>query len=102
MTSQSDVFTKIGDGDDCCRDFGESLSGFTVHSGSVGLFTETWDATLFADNIFNKYAETGVRLDTSYLGYDGGPSNFTLRRYFNNMITPRTIGIDFRYRFRGN
>jgi iron complex outermembrane receptor protein len=102
MTSQSDVFTKIGDGDDCCRDFGESLSGFTVHSGSVGLFTETWDATLFADNIFNKYAETGVRLDTSYLGYDGGPSNFTLRRYFKNMITPRTIGIDFRYRFRGN
>ena len=101
MTSQSDVFTKIGDGDDCCRDNGESLAGFTVHSGSVGIATETWDATLFADNIFNKYAETGVRLDPSYLGSDFGPNDFQMRRYFKNMITPRTIGIDFRYRFRG-
>ncbi|MCP4002102.1 MAG: TonB-dependent receptor [Gammaproteobacteria bacterium] len=102
MTTQSDVLTKLGDGDDCCRDFGESLAGFTIHSASLGLSGDTWDATLFADNMFNKYAETGVRNDTSFIGTDDGTNNFALRRYFINVITPRTIGIDFRYRFRGD
>jgi iron complex outermembrane receptor protein len=101
MTTQSDVLTKLGDGDDCCRDFGESLAGFTVHSASVGLSSETWDATLFANNMFDKYAETGVRNDTTFIGTDGGANDFALRRYFKNVITPRTVGIDFRYRFKG-
>ncbi len=102
LTTQSDVFTKLGVGDDCCRDFGEALAGFTIHSATFGLSGESWEATLFADNLLNKYAETGVRNDTSFLGYDGSINNFTLRRYFKNVITPRTVGIDFRYHFRGN
>jgi iron complex outermembrane receptor protein len=101
MTTQSDVLTKLGDGDDCCRDFGESLSGFTIHSASVGLSGETWDATLFADNMFDKYAETGVRTDTGFIGTDGSANDFALRAYFKNVITPRTIGINFSYHFQG-
>ena len=95
------MLTKHSVGDDCGRDFGEALAGFTSHSATVGLSGDSWEATQFADNLLNKYAETGVRNDTIFLGYDGSVNNFTLRRYFKNVITPRTIGIDFRYHFRG-
>jgi outer membrane receptor protein involved in Fe transport len=99
ITAQSDVFTKIGMGSDCCRDDGEVLNGFALHYLSVGLYGEQWEATLFADNLFDRYAETGVRLDKSFLGSSGGTENFTQRRYFKYMATPRAIGLDIRYKF---
>ncbi|MDH3977217.1 MAG: TonB-dependent receptor, partial [Gammaproteobacteria bacterium] len=99
FTSTSDVYTKTG-----LRGSGESLSGFTVHHLSAGISDETWSVRLFADNLFDKYAVTGVRNDKDYIDKradgDGiGSNQFTLRRYYQNVIRPRTIGIDFRYRF---
>jgi outer membrane receptor protein involved in Fe transport len=100
LTTQSDVFSKLGDGDDCCRDNGESLAGFTVHFVSAGLSADSWEASLYVDNLFDKYAVTGVREDQSKLVTAGPPPDFTLRRYFNNVIRPRTYGIDLRYKFK--
>ena len=116
LTAQSDVFTKLGRGGNCCRPFdgstdfvnpgpGEELSGFDVHYAAVKLSGERWDARLYANNLWDKEQVTGVRTDRSLigvadLGFD--PSvEYAYRRYFNYVLTPRTVGLDFRYRFGG-
>ena len=52
----SDVLTKVGG-----KNGGETLGGFTVHNASVSISNDQWTATLFADNLTDKYAATGVR-----------------------------------------
>jgi outer membrane receptor protein involved in Fe transport len=89
---QGDVTTRLSGG--------ETLGGFAVHHASVGLGNDTWQATLFADNLFDKYAVTGVRDDRGMIGADGSANNFALRRYFQYVLTPRTLGVDVRYRFK--
>ena len=93
LTSISDVYTKIG-----LRGSGEALGGFTVHNASISLSSDQWTATLFADNLTDKFARTGVRADTDFIDTVGA-NDVALRRYYNNIIRPRSIGIDFRYRF---
>jgi iron complex outermembrane receptor protein len=91
MSFTSDVLTKIGQ-----RNDGETLGGFTVHNASIGLHRDQWSAVLFADNLTNKFAETAVRLDPSFIRSVGG---FDLRRYYRHVIRPRSIGVELRYRF---
>jgi iron complex outermembrane receptor protein len=91
MSVTSDVLTKIGG-----RNDGEELDGFTLHNASVGLQRDQWSAVLFADNLTNEFAETAVRLDPSFVRSVGG---FDLRRYYRHVIRPRSIGVEFRYRF---
>jgi outer membrane receptor protein involved in Fe transport len=93
FTSISSVVTKIGQ-----RGSGEELGGFTVHNASISLSSDTWTATLYSDNLTNKFARTGVRADRDFIDTLGAP-DFTLRRYYHNVIRPRTIGLDFRYDF---
>lgn len=90
LTATSDVLTKVGG-----RNGGERLGGYTIHSASIGIAREQWSANLYADNLTDKYAETGVRLDPSYITNING---FDSRRYFRNVLRPRTAGIEFRYR----
>ncbi|MBN1238720.1 MAG: TonB-dependent receptor [Gammaproteobacteria bacterium] len=90
LTFTSDYLTKVG-----MRGGGERLGGYTLHSATVGVGQDRWSATLYADNLLDKFAETGVRLDPSYVRDVGG---FTMRRYFRNVLRPRTVGIEFRYR----
>jgi len=109
-TAQSDVLTKAGvGGSDCCREDGEALSGFAVHNLGLGLAGDRWEARLFADNLSNKYAETGLRGDLFYVQGNGfgidnnwGSNPKTLRTYHKNMIRPRTIGLDLRWFFNAN
>jgi iron complex outermembrane receptor protein len=90
VTATSEVLTKVG-----LRGGGETLGGYAIHSASVGIGREQWTANLYADNLTDKYAETGVRLDPSYIRNVNG---FDTRRYFRNVLRPRTVGIEFRYR----
>ncbi|HEX5418610.1 MAG TPA: TonB-dependent receptor [Gammaproteobacteria bacterium] len=90
LTATSSVLTQVG-----LRDNGEMLGGYAVHSASVGISRNEWTACLFADNLTDKYAETGVRSNSSDVGDIAG---FTLRRYFHYVLRPRTVGVEFHYR----
>jgi outer membrane receptor protein involved in Fe transport len=87
----SDVLTKAGE-----RNFGEELDSFTVHNISATWLKDSWRVALYADNIFDEYAETGVRDDTSLIGDVNG---VTLRRYYHNVIRPRQVGLRLVYNF---
>ncbi len=95
MTVNSDILTRVG-----MRNNGESLPGFAVHNLSLALSGERWTATLYSQNITNKYARTGTRQDASYIRkVPDDPAGFDLRRYFHNVMRPRTIGLDLRWQF---
>jgi outer membrane receptor protein involved in Fe transport len=89
VTATSDVLTKIG-----MRNNGERLGGYSVHSASMSLSKDRWTATLYTDNLTDKFAESSVRLDPSSIRNVNG---FDLRRYYRNVIRPRTVGLEFRY-----
>ena len=65
---------------------------------SASWLNDAWRVTLYADNVLDKYAETGVRDDQSEIRQIDG---FDSRRYFHNMIRPRQIGMRFIYNFDG-
>ncbi len=97
LVVQSDVYTKAG-----LRGNGEALPGFATHHFSTGVSGENWSVSLFVDNLFDKYAVTGVRDDRDFIdrrsdGNGIGPNQFTLRRYIQNVIRPRTVGLNFTY-----
>jgi iron complex outermembrane receptor protein len=93
MSAQSDVYTKVGK-----RDFGESLDGYALHFVSATWFKDAWTLSLYSDNVFDKYAETGVRDDQ---GNIRDVDTFALRRYYHNMVRPRQVGLRFKYNFDG-
>ena len=101
LSAVSDVYTKVGR-----RDNGEALPGWAVHGLSFGLTDGRWSARIYADNLFDKYAVTSVRRDPSYIRRLGtGPDDvvpeqqFASRTYFQSMLRPRTVGLEFNYRF---
>jgi hypothetical protein len=93
MSYQSDVLTKVGE-----RDFGQSLSSFYLNNISATWLNDAWRVSLYADNVFDEFAQTGVRADTSFIGDSG---LFTMRRYYENMVRPRQVGLKFIYNFEG-
>src|SRR5690606_34252865 len=89
VTFTSNVLTKVGQ-----RNSGEVLGGYTVHNASIGIGKDRWTAMLYADNLLDKFAETAVRESTAFIHQVDGISS---RRYFRNVLRPRTFGVEFRY-----
>lgn len=87
----SDVLTKVGE-----RDNGESLAGYVLYNAAVSWSRDAWRLSLYADNITDKYYETGVRLDSSFIGQVNGVD---LRNYAHYVGRPRQVGLRFTYRF---
>ena len=75
---------------------GEKLPGYTVHEASIGLERDRWHAALYAKNLLNKYAFTGVGHDPSYLTSING---FVLRDYNHSLLRPREVGVELRVSF---
>lgn len=98
MTAQSDMITKVG-----LRDDGETLAGYSLSNLSAKLTGDIWSATLYIDNLFDKYAFTSVRRDKSWAGMSTSGANKALpelqRVYAHYTTTPRTIGMKFTYNF---
>ncbi|MEH6611215.1 MAG: TonB-dependent receptor [Halioglobus sp.] len=96
ISAISDVLTKTGG-----RANAYTLSGFAIHNLSVALRADAWDVSLYADNLLDKYAETGVRQDPSYnqTVSDINGDDVNTRRFGTNVLRPLTVGLRATYRF---
>lgn len=89
---QSDVLTRTGS-----RGSGYVLDSFGIANARVTYDADDWRATLFVDNVFDEFAEVGVR-DTQLYNQvltdaNGGPVN--TRRFFTSVLAPRSFGVRF-------
>lgn len=100
ITAQSDVYTTVG-----LRQDGEALAGYAISNLNATISDEDWSVTLYIDNLFDKYAVNSVRRHVGDIGlgqYDDvlQPNGTDLQRnYGKYVITPRTIGLMFKYQF---
>lgn len=93
LTGHNGVITKVGK-----RAAGETLDGYNLHNVSASWINDGLTLTLYADNVFDEYAETGARQDPRFISEVG---LFDLRRYYHNVLRPRQIGLRFVYNFDG-
>lgn len=91
-TYRGEVVTRLG----WERAYGEKLPGYVLHRASFGYETDRYAVTLWANNIFDKYAVASVSNDLSRVGLNDG---VRLRYYKKAVIDPRTIGIDLRIKY---
>ena len=99
LTYQSDIYSKLG-----LRDDGEAIPGYALSNISARISGDEWSITLYADNMFNKYAYTSVRGDKGDIGLAQFPEMNTnaaeiQRNYGYYLLTPRRIGLRFDYMF---
>lgn len=99
LTYQSDYISSVG-----LRNNGETIPGYSVSNFSAVMASEQWSVTFFIDNLFDKYAATSVRANRSAIGQasvaQGNSNRFDIQRaYGHYLLTPRTIGLRFSYRF---
>ncbi|WP_125780458.1 TonB-dependent receptor [Pseudoalteromonas rubra] len=92
LTAQSDIISKVG-----LRDSGETLSGYGISNLSAKLTGDMWSATLYVNNLFNKYAFTSVRRDVRDITTANGAE--IQRNYGHYLNKPLTVGIKFDYQF---
>lgn len=78
------------------RTFGDKIPGYVLNRASLTYDTEKFSVSLFADNIFDKYAVASVENDRSRIGINDG---VVLRYYRQGIINPRTVGIEGRVKF---
>ncbi len=91
-TYTGDILTRVGQ-----RGFGEKLPGYLLNRAAITYKTPVYELSLFANNIFNKYAVTGVSNDLSRFGFVNG--GVISRYYGRSVLTPRVVGVEGRYRF---
>ena len=91
-TYVGDVLTRIG-----LRAGGEALPAYDLHNLSLALSRDDWTLTVYADNLLDEYAVTGVRQTPGLIGRT--EDGFRSRRYFANVLAPRRAGVRIRYAF---
>ena len=87
-----DVLTRIG-----MRAGGEALPAYDVHTVSASIAKDAWTLTVYADNLFDAYAVTGVRQTPERIGRT--EDGFRARRYFANVLAPQRAGVRLQYAF---
>jgi outer membrane receptor protein involved in Fe transport len=78
------------------RAYGEKIPGYVLHRASLAYETGDYTFSLFANNIFDKFAVASVANDRSRIGVNDG---IAVRYYKHAVINPRTFGIEARYKF---
>ena len=99
-TFTGDIYSRVG-----LRGNGEVIPGYTVHSASITYEADKFSVSLFADNLFDKYAITAIQNDLSSYNRvrtDFGqlPSEGVVERYYSHaVLTPRRFGVDIRFHY---
>ena len=88
---QDDVLSRAGG-----RGSSLTLDSFGAANASAVYEAEKYSVTVYADNLFNEFAETGVQ-STQLSNQTVNGAN--VRSFLTNVLTPRTIGARFTYRF---
>lgn len=91
-TYRGNVVTRLG----WDRAFGDKLPSYVLHRASLTYETERYSVGLFANNIFDKFAVNSVNQDRSRLGTNDG---VRLRYYKHSVVSPRTFGIEARFKY---
>ena len=78
------------------RSYGDKLPGYVTHRASLTYDTDKYSFSLFADNIFDKYAVVSVGGDRSRIGINDG---VVVRFYQRTVMSPRTFGVEGRIKF---
>lgn len=89
---RGDIYSRVG-----LRGNGEKIPGYVTHGASLNYITERFEIGLFADNIFDKYAVTAISNDVS--SYNQVRTDVVERYYAHGVLTPRRVGIDFRFHY---
>lgn len=91
-TYRGNVVTRLG----WDRAYGDKLPGYVMHRASLTYETDRYSLSLFANNIFDKYAVVSVAQDRSRIGLNDG---VRLRYYQQTVASPRTFGIEGRFKY---
>ncbi|CAN5350996.1 TonB-dependent receptor [soil metagenome] len=91
-TYRGNVLSRIG-GD---RTYATTIPSYVTHRASLTYQTDTYSFTVFGNNIFDKYAVTSVGNDLSRVGVNDGVA---VRFYSQSVLSPRTFGIEGRFKF---
>lgn len=91
-TYRGDVVTRLG----WERAYGDKLPGYVLHRASLTYDVDAMSFSLFANNIFDKYAISSVDNDRSRIGVNDG---IAVRYYRQTVINPRTVGVEGRIKF---
>ena len=96
LSHQGSVLTRAGG-----RGNSLTLGAITTVDASVSYRTDNWGVTLFAENLFDEYGETGAvgtELRSQVVSdFDGG--NVYPRAFRTIVLPPRSIGLRFNYDF---
>jgi outer membrane receptor protein involved in Fe transport len=89
-----DVITKVGN-----RVGGVTLGGYTTHYASAVATKGSWTFGLYAQNLLNKYAVTGVRSIPLFVQAveDENGDAVRVRSYAEDVLRPRELGFRFTY-----
>lgn len=83
---------------------GFELPSYGITNFAASYETGDWTVALFVDNLFDEFAQTGVRdnplFDQVVQDEDGGDVN--VRRFFTTVLPPRSVGVRFSYNFGDN
>jgi len=92
-TYTGDIYSRMG-----LRGYGEKLPGYLTNRAYIGYkFTEhDFQVRLYADNIFDKYAVTGIANDRSVRTINDG---IVVRYYGQSVLTPRRFGLEISKNF---
>lgn len=91
-----DVLTRMGG-----KGGGITLDAYSIHNMSIQLSGDSWDATVFVNNLWDTYAETGARSTPLYnqvVADDNGDPVYA-RSYYTSVLPPRAIGFRFTKKF---
>lgn len=88
---QSDVLTRAGG-----KGSSITLGSFGLANASAVYETETWNASIFVNNLFDEFAETGA-VSTALSNQTVNGS--TVRSHYTTIAPPRAIGARFNWKF---